>query len=118
MEIVETRSFTKQLKAYLADEEYRKLQAFLTDDPEAGDVIAGTGGLRKVRWSDRQRGKGKRGGLRVIYCYFREDLQLYLMTLYDKDEADDLTVEQRRFLRAALTQEKLARKAARAKRKR
>ena len=58
-------------------------------DPEAGDVITGTGGLRKVRHSDATRGKGKRGGLRIIYYWWEPKRQFWLFTLYDKDELDD-----------------------------
>jgi mRNA-degrading endonuclease RelE of RelBE toxin-antitoxin system len=118
MEFVETRAFTKWLKEYLTDDEYRRLQAFLANSPEAGDLIPATGGLRKLRWSQQKRGKGKRGGVRVIYCLFPEDLQIYLMTLYDKEEANDLTPDQKRFLRNALDQEKRERKTARGRNRR
>jgi len=118
MEFVETRAFTRWLKEYLTDDEYRRLQAFLASSPEAGDLIPATGGLRKLRWSQQKRGKGKRGGVRVIYCLFPEDLQIYLMTLYDKEEANDLTPDQKRFLRNALDQEKRERKTARGRNRR
>ena len=118
MEFVETRAFTRWLKEYLTDDEYRRLQAFLASSPEAGDLIPATGGLHKLRWSQQKRGKGKRGGVRVIYCLFPEDLQIYLMTLYDKEEANDLTPDQKRFLRNALDQEKRERKTARGRNRR
>ena len=54
----------------LSDEDYRTLQQFLARDPEAGDIIPGTGGFRKLRWADSRRRKGKRGGLRIIYYYY------------------------------------------------
>ena len=64
----ETLDFTSSIQEYFGgDEEYRKLQNFLAANPERGRVIPGAGGLRKVRWSDPRRGKGKRGGLRIIY---------------------------------------------------
>lgn len=75
MEFVEAPTFTAHLAEYLVDDEYRALQAFLAADPEAGDVIPGTGGFRKLRWADPARGKGKRGGLRVIYYYLLSDAQ-------------------------------------------
>ncbi len=75
-------------------------------NPEAGDVIQGTGGFRKVRWADRRRGEGRRGGLRVIYYHFAEDMQIWLLTLYGKDETSDLTAKERRLLKAALEEEK------------
>lgn len=78
-------------------------------NPEAGDVIPGTGGFRKMRWSDRRRGKGKRGGLRIIYFYFPSDEQIWLLTIYGKDEAEDLTSKQKRILKNAIDQEKRAR---------
>lgn len=118
MEFVETRAFTRWLKSYLTEDEYRRLQTFLIAQPDAGDLISGSGGLRKVRWGQQRRGKGKRGGVRIIYCHFPEDLQIYLMTLYDKDEADDLTAEQRRFLKDTLLEEKVERAAVRSKKRR
>lgn len=86
-----------------------ELQAMLRISPKAGDVIQGSGGFRKVRWTDSRRGKGKRGGLRVIYYFFPEDEQIWLLTIYGKDEADDLTAEQRKILKAAINTEKHAR---------
>jgi len=97
---------------YLEDDEYRALQSFLAGDPEAGDVMPGTGGFRKLRWADRRRGKGKRGGLRVIYYYLLTDAQMWLMTLYDKGEVADLNAAEKRLLKAALDAEP-ARRAAR-----
>jgi hypothetical protein len=97
---------------YLEDDEYRALQLFVAGDPEAGDVMPCTGGFRKLRWADRRRGKGKRGGLRVIYHYLSADAQIWLMTLYDKDEMADLSAAEKRALKAALEAE-LARRAAR-----
>ena len=68
-------------------------------NPEAGDQIAGTGGLRKLRFGDSRRGKGKRGGLRVIYYSWTGGPEFWLITLYDKDELDDLTPKQREVLK-------------------
>jgi hypothetical protein len=113
MEFIEATPFSSRLSDYLSDESYRNLQHTLTQDPETGQVIPGTGGFRKMRWPDERRGKGKRGGLRVIYFYFEEDGQLWLLTMYGKDEASDLTNEQKRALQQAITREKAARKAKR-----
>jgi hypothetical protein len=66
---VEMPPFMRYREDYLDDPVYRQLQFELMKNPEAGDVIAGTGGLRKLRFADRTRGKGKRGGLRVIYYW-------------------------------------------------
>lgn len=104
--------FTAIITDYMEDDEYRALQSFLAGDPEAGDVMPGTGGFRKLRWADRRRGKGKRGGLRVIYYYFLTYAQVWLMTLYDKGEIADLSSAEKRLLKAALDAE-LARSAVR-----
>jgi len=98
--------FTQLLSDYLNDDEYRELELHLARDPEAGDVIQGTGGFRKVRWADRRRGKGRRGGLRVIYFYFEQDRQIWFLTMYGKDEAADLTSKEKRALKAAIEVEK------------
>ena len=66
--------------------------------PTAGKVMRGTAGLRKLRVADARRGKGKRGGLRVIYYWWERGLQFWLFTLYDKDELEDLTLDQSRQL--------------------
>ena len=105
MEFIEAPVFTKLLGEYLTDDEYHALQMFLAEDPHAGALIPGTGGFRKMRWTDPRRSKGKRGGLRVIYYYFSEDLQIWFLTIYNKDEADDLTFDQRRMLKAAIDRE-------------
>ena len=105
MEFIEAPSFTQLLADYLNDEDYRELQLHLARDPEAGDAIQGTGGFRKLRWADRRRGQGKRGGLRVIYYYFEQDRQLWLLTMYGKDEAADLTPKEKQALKAAIGEE-------------
>ena len=70
---LETPLFTSLLGDYLTDESYRELQRVLMENPQLGDVMPGTGGFRKVRWEDARRGKGKRGGLRIIYYYLTAD---------------------------------------------
>lgn len=80
------------------------------DNPELGDVMPGTGGFRKLRWQDSRRGKGKRGGLRIIYYYLTADHQVWFFTLYDKDEADDLTAEEKKLLKQAIQNELNARR--------
>jgi hypothetical protein len=117
VEFTEAPTFTAVAADYLEDEEYRALQLFLAGDPEAGDVMPGTGGFRKLRWPDRRRGKGKRGGLRVIYYYLSADAQIWLMTLYDKDEMADLSAAEKRALKAALEAE-LSRRVTRRRRRR
>jgi len=116
MEFLEAPAFTRRLSGYLDDEAYRKLQLELSRKPEAGDLIPGTGGFRKIRWADTRRGKGRRGGLRVIYCYFPAEHQMWLMTLYGKNEAADLTPNEKKLLKGAIKAERRAREAARRKR--
>src|ERR1700722_4260261 len=98
MVFIEAPAFTRYVSEYLDDEQYRVLQNQLGENPQAGDVMPGTGGFRKVRWADPRRGKGRRGGLRIIYYYFSSDQQIWLMTIYDKDEAFDLTATEKKAL--------------------
>lgn len=109
MEFIEAPAFTRHLSRYLNDEAYRDLQAKLGANPDLGDVMPGTGGFRKLRWADARRRKGRRGGLRLIYYYFKSDSQMWLMTLYDKDEASDLTATEKKTLRASIEKELEAR---------
>ena len=95
---VEMPPFERHRQEYLGDEGFLGLQNELMKNPEAGDVIAGTGGLRKLGYADTKRGKGKRGGLRIIYYWWVSDGQFWLFTVYDKDEATDLTAGQRKAL--------------------
>lgn len=89
MVFVETSLFTNLLGDYLGDEEYRALQNHLIAHPGAGVIIKGTGGVRKIRW--RSRGKGKSGGVRVIYYWAPTVEQIFFLTLYAKSEKDDLS---------------------------
>ena len=107
---LETPLFTRLLGDYLTDESYRRLQRALMENPEMGDVIPGTGGFRKVRWEDARRGKGKRGGLRIVYYYLPADHQIWFFTLYGKDEAADLTADEKRVLKKAIQAELQARR--------
>ena len=97
MIFIETHLFTKQLGAYLSHEEYRELQNFLLEKPDNGDIIQGTGGLRKLRWGTRT--KGKRGGVRIIYYWHKINHQIYLMTLYAKNEITDLSEKEKKILK-------------------
>lgn len=106
----ETPLFTRLLPDYVNDESYRALQRTLLENPELGDVMPGTGGFRKIRWEDSRRGKGKRGGLRVIYYYLTTNHQIWFFTLYSKDEATDLTSGEKKALKKAIQVELEARK--------
>jgi len=111
MEFIEAPAFARHLPQYLDDDEYRRLQARLAAEPELGAVMPGTGGFRKLRWADQRRRKGRRGGLRIIYYHFPSDGQIWLMTLYDKSEAADLTAAEKKALKAAIHHELESRKA-------
>ncbi len=88
MIFVETSLFTKLLPRYLNDEEYRCLQAYLLERPESGDLIKDSGGIRKARWAIQ--GKGKSGGVRIIYYWHCPQHQIYLLTLYGKSEQTNI----------------------------
>ena len=107
---VELPAFERHRSDYLDDEGFRALQNQLLADPAAGDVIKGTGGLRKLRHADPRRGKGRRGGLRIIYYWWSEGAQFWLFTLYDKDEMDDLSPEERGELKTLIKSELVARR--------
>jgi hypothetical protein len=107
---VELPPFERRRAEYLDDEALRALQRLLMAQPEAGDLMPGTGGLRKLRFPDARRGKGKRGELRVIYYWWDSGEQFWLFTLYDKDEMADLTAQQRKALRGMIKAELDARR--------
>jgi mRNA-degrading endonuclease RelE of RelBE toxin-antitoxin system len=98
---IETRMFMQIREEYFdGDASYSALQQVLLSDPLAGPVMRGCGGLRKIRWPDPRRGKGKRGGLRIIYFYVPEAQMILFVKVYDKDEADNLTAYERKLLTA------------------
>jgi len=107
---IELPAFERYRSDYLDDDGFLALQNLLMKRPEAGDLIQDTGGLRKLRFADVRRGKGKRGGLRVIYYWWTSGLQFWLFTLYDKDEMSDLTAQQRKTLKAMIKAELEARR--------
>jgi mRNA-degrading endonuclease RelE of RelBE toxin-antitoxin system len=85
---IETRLFTRLVREYLDDDEYRELQKVLMDNPETGNIIPGSGGLRKVRW--RAPGRGKRGGYRVIYYARLKQGVILMLTMYPKNVAENI----------------------------
>ena len=97
MVFIETPIFTVDVRALLSDDEYAALQQHLVAMPNAGDVIAGTGGLRKIRWTVA--GKGKRGGTRVIYYHVVAQAQIRMILIYRKGIKDDLTPKEKTVLR-------------------
>ena len=110
LQFVEAPAFSRYREDYLDDEGFRKLQQALAGNPEEGDLVPGAGGIRKLRWKDSRRGKGKRGGLRIIYYCFLPDEEIWLLTLYGKDEASDLKKDEKAQLKRALEVERAARK--------
>ena len=86
-EFIESSAFQRACPVYLDDDEYAELQQFMMQHPEAGQVVPGSGGVRKLRWA-RQR-TGKRGGLRVIYFVRYAPNELWLLTIYAKSELDN-----------------------------
>lgn len=107
---VELPPFERHREDYLDDAAFLKLQRSLMLNPEAGDVVPGTGGLRKLRFADGRRGKGKRGGLRVIYYWWDAGSQFWLFTVFDKDEMSDLTATERKGLKEMIKRELDARR--------
>ena len=97
MVFIETPIFTADVRVLLSDEEYARLQEHLVRQPDAGDVITGTGGLRKIRWTSA--GKGKRGGSRVIYFHAVAQSQIRMLLIYRKGIKDDLTPKEKGVLR-------------------
>jgi mRNA-degrading endonuclease RelE of RelBE toxin-antitoxin system len=87
-EFIETPLFTKILPRYLDDDDYAKLQNALNAQPEAGDLVPGSGGVRKMRWGVQ--GRGKRGGLRVIYYFRTTRGQIWMLTLYAKNVRESI----------------------------
>lgn len=106
---IELPAFARYRADYLDDEGFRSLQTEMMTNPHAGDVIEGTGGLRKLRRSDPKRGKGKRGGLRIIYFWWEAGRQFWLFTLYDKDEMSDLSAKDKKALKDMIKRELEAR---------
>jgi mRNA-degrading endonuclease RelE of RelBE toxin-antitoxin system len=85
---IETRLFTRLVQEYLTDEEYQQLQAALVRKPEMGDIIPGSGGVRKLRW--RAPGRGKRGGYRVVYYAKIAQGIIWMLTMYPKNVAESI----------------------------
>lgn len=100
MIFIETPVFTKDAQVWLPDDEYGALQTHLAAYPLSGPVIPGTGGLRKLRW--KVGGKGKRGGVRVIYYPLLTASRIWLILIYRKSLKDDLTPSEKRLLKGMI----------------
>lgn len=88
MEFIETSLFTRLIYDYLSEEEYLGLQIYLLHYPDSGNIVRGSGGVRKLRWAAK--GKGKSGGVRVIYFWKVSDNEIWLLTIYGKGEQDTI----------------------------
>ena len=106
--VVETPLFVRRADKLLTEEEHADLIFCLACQPRAGDEIVGTGGVRKLRFAAR--GKGKSGGVRVIYYFYDEGMPLYALLIYGKNESADMTAEQRRSVAAFAAAIKATRK--------
>jgi len=100
MIILETKVFTKRIKELMSDDEYRALQEALIKRPDIGDVITGSGGLRKVRW--KLEGRGKSGGVRAIYYWVVDDAHIRMLYVYPKGKQENLTDDQLKQLKALI----------------
>lgn len=107
---IELPAFERHRSTYLDDDDFMWLQDTLMADPAGGDPVEATGGLRKLRFADARRGKGKRGGLRVIYFYWTGGPEFWLFTLYAKGEMSDLSPRQRAALKDLVKGELKARR--------
>ena len=103
MLIVETPVFTKRVLEALTDDEYRELQHYIAEHPEAGSIIPGSHGLRKLRWTIS--GKGKRGGTRVIYYWLRPRDTILMLFVFKKSERSNLSKGELQTLRAIAAKE-------------
>jgi Protein of unknown function (DUF1044). len=105
MLIIETPVFTKRVLEIFSDDEYKEFQYFITKNPDAGDIIPGSNGLRKLRWSIP--GKGKRGGTRLIYYWLKPRDTVLLLFIFKKNERSDITKDQLKTLRSIVAKELL-----------
>jgi len=101
--IIETSIFTRQVQALLDDDDFRCFQTILVIRPDAGDLIPGGGGIHKIRWGAQ--GRGKRGGVRVIYYWAVRQERILMLLMYAKNEQDNLTAEQLKVLRRIIEEE-------------
>jgi hypothetical protein len=98
--VLETAPFIRAVADCLSDEERQAFIDYIARNPEAGDLIQGTGGARKVRWA--REGGGKSGGVRMIYYYHDQDAPLILLTVYPKSVKDNLTAGEKEAIRTAI----------------
>lgn len=100
IEFIEAPIFSKLVYDYLNEDEYAAFQWTLAVSPKTGDVIPGSGGLRKIRWTAK--GRGKRGGTRIIYYYQQKNGEIWLITIYAKNEAENIPLKTLKLIKEAL----------------
>ena len=103
MEIIETPIFTQIIPTVIPDESYRKLQNILIESPSIGDIIPGSGGIRKLRWPVP--GRGKQGGMRVIYYWYKAEDQILMIYAYLKNKQENLTPKQLKALKVIIEED-------------
>lgn len=103
MEIIETSVFSKQIQRLISDDQYAELQFALAQRPDLGALVPGGGGIRKIRWG--QSGRGKRGGIRVIYYWYVSGNQILMLLAYAKNVQENLTPEQAKILKQLVKEE-------------
>lgn len=99
MVFIESSAFTKTIYNYLNDEEYKDFQIKIAEYPNLGDVIPGCGGIRKIRWAQKSKLHGKRGGLRIFYLYLEQLNHIYLLAVLEKGEKEDLSSKEKAILK-------------------
>jgi hypothetical protein len=99
-EFIETPFFAKAVERYLDDDEYAALQAHLNKNPDAGAVVPGSGGVRKLRWVAE--GRGKRGGLRIIYFVRLARGHIWMLTIYGKNVTENIPAHILRAMKKAI----------------
>ena len=108
MEFIETSFYTKYITSLLSDDEYKNLQNFLVEHPQSGKVIKGSGGLRKLRWDSKN--KGKSSGIRNIYYYYENEHTIYMIYVYEKSKKDDLSKKELDLLKQIIQKDQIMEK--------
>ena len=98
--VAETKAFQRKIEELLSDQEKEDLIYYLSEHPNSGALVRGTGGIRKLRWA--QYGRGKSGGIRVIYYFHSDDMPLYLLAAFGKSEKANLSEQERNILAKAV----------------